>query len=139
MAQVPWDDARKHAFLAFQFNAQHQTYRERFPDAAYDVVLDGDAPVGRLYVDRRDDEIRILDIALLPEHQGRGIGRAVLKDLLAEAEAADKSVCIFVETYQQRAQALFGDLGFVQKEDHGISVLMEWRPETKGEAVRGLP
>ena len=128
LAQVPWDDAQKKAFLTFQFNAQHQHYQSEFADANFHVILDDSAPVGRLYVDRRADEIRILDIALLPEHRGRGIGGALLGALLAEAEAAGKPVRIFVESHLSRTQRLLERLGFEQVEDRGVSVLMEWRP-----------
>ena len=132
LAQVPWDDAQKEAFLSFQFNAQHQHYRSEFADAAFSVILDAGVPVGRLYVDRRADEIRILDLALLPVHQGRGIGKAVLQDLLDEATGAGKPVRIYIEIYQHRAQALFKSLGFEPAEDHGVSVLMQWQPEDAG-------
>lgn len=132
VAQVPWDDAQKEAFLSFQFNAQHQHYQTEFADADFSVILDAGAPVGRLYVDRRADEIRILDIALLPAHQGRGLGRELICKLLAEAVAAGKPIGIYVESYQHRAQALFKSLGFETKEDHGVSVLMQWQPEAEG-------
>lgn len=128
LAQAPWDDAQKHAFLTFQFNAQHQHYQREFAGATFDVVLDGPTPVGRLYVDRRADEIRILDIALLPAHRGRGIGKALLGPLLAEAEAAGKPVRIYVESHLPRARGFFERLGFIEAEDHGVSVLMAWRP-----------
>lgn len=127
LAQAPWDDAQKQTFLSFQFNAQHQHYQTEFANAAYSLILDAGTPVGRLYVDRRADEIRILDIALLPAHQGRGIGRVLLEELLAEAAAAAKPVRIYVESYQQRARALFESLGFEAVEDHGVSVLMHWQ------------
>ncbi len=130
LAQTPWDEAQKKAFLTFQFNAQHQHYRSEFATADFHVILDDDTPVGRLYVDRRADEIRILDIALLPEHRGRGIGSALLGALLAEAEAAGMPVRIFVE--QPRAQRLFERLGFEQAEDRGVAVLMAWRPDADG-------
>ena len=126
LAQVPWDDAQKKAFLTFQFKAQHQHYQSEFANAAFHVILDEGTPVGRLYVDRRADEIRILDIALLPRHRGRGIGSALLGDLLAEA--AGTPVRIFVENDQGRARSFFERLGFEQAEDHGFSVLMAWRP-----------
>jgi ribosomal protein S18 acetylase RimI-like enzyme len=132
LAQVPWDEAQKEAFLAFQFNAQSQHYQQSFSQADFDVVLRDGVAVGRLYVDRRADEIRILDIALLPEHQGRGLGRALLRDLLKEARAAGKPIRIYVESYQQRALRLFEDLGFGQKEDQGVSVLLEWTPGADG-------
>ncbi len=130
--QVPWDDAQKRAFLSFQFNAQHQHYQRQFADADYSVILDEGTPVGRFYVHRRADEIRILDLALLPEHRRRGIGSALLKDLLATAEAAGKPVRLYVESYQQGALRLLEHLGFAPTRDHGISVLMEWRPGASG-------
>ena len=132
LAQVPWDQAQKEAFLTFQFNAQHQHYQNEFTDADFNLVLDDGAPVGRLYVDRRADEIRILDIALLPERRGRGIGNALLGPLLAEAEVAGKPVRIFVESHLPRARRFFERLGFEEDEDHGVSVLMMWRPDNDG-------
>ncbi len=125
---MPWDEAQKQAFLTFQFNAQHHHYQDTFATADFHVILDEGAPVGRLYVDRRADEIRILDIALLPEHRSRGIGSALLDALLAEAETAGKPVSIFVESHPPRARRFFERLGFEEAEDQGVSVLMEWRP-----------
>ncbi len=128
LAQTPWDEAQKKTFLTFQFKAQHQHYQSEFADADFHVILDDDAPVGRLYVDRRADEIRILDIALLPEHRGRGIGGTLLDALLAEAEAQGTPVRIFVENHPPRARRFFERLGLEEAEDHGVSVLMAWRP-----------
>ena len=128
LARVPWDETQKRAFLTFQFTAQHQHYQDHFAEAEYCVVLDGGLPVGRLYVDRRVDEIRILDVAVLPEYQGQGIGRTLIQTLLREAEAAGKPVRLYVENFQQRSQAVFRQLGFEPKEDHGLSLLMEWQP-----------
>lgn len=126
---VPWSDDQKRAFLRFQFDAQHQDYRTRFADADFHVILNDGTPVGRLYIDRRADEIRILDLALLPPHRGRGLGTAVVHDLLDEAKTTGKSVRIYVEHYQQAARRLFEQLGFEQTEDHGLSVLMAWTPK----------
>ncbi len=67
MAQVDWTREQIEDFLRFQFEAQHKYYMEQFPDAAFDLILLDGEPVGRLYVDRRDDEIRLIDIALLLE------------------------------------------------------------------------
>ena len=128
LAQVPWDDAQKRAFLTFQFDAQHRHYRQAFADADFCLVLCDGQPAGRLYVDRRADEIRILDVALLPAFQGRGLGRAVLADLLQEARTAGKPVRLYVEAYQHRARSLLASLGFEVVEQHGLSALMAWTP-----------
>jgi ribosomal protein S18 acetylase RimI-like enzyme len=127
MQLVPWSDAEKEAFLRMQFTAQHKHYQEHYADAEYLVVLREDQPIGRLYVDRRETELRVLDIALLPEHRGQGIGGRLMRDLLAEAAAAGKAVRIHVE-HNNPAMRLYDRLGFVKIDENGVYYLMEWTP-----------
>jgi ribosomal protein S18 acetylase RimI-like enzyme len=126
MALVPWDAAQKQAFLQMQFSAQQTHYRAYFPEARHDLILAEGQPVGRLYVDRRETEIRILDVTLLPETRGRGIGTQILLDLMEEADHGNKSCSIYVESFN-RSLGLFQRLGFVKTEESGASWLMEWR------------
>ena len=107
MAQVPWTDEEKATFLRFQFDAQHKYYLEQFAEASYDVILQGHEPIGRLYVDRRADEIRVIDIALSSEHRRDGIGGALLEEILAEAGVKGLAVQIHVER-NNPAQGLLG-------------------------------
>jgi len=65
MELVDWSESDKHAFLWQQFTAQHTYYQQHYATASFQVVLRGDAMVGRLYVSRGPTEIRIVDIALL--------------------------------------------------------------------------
>src|SRR5262247_4539233 len=88
LAVVDWDEAQKAAFLHQQFTAQHQFYQERYTQTDFLIILRDVVPVGRLYVARWQDEIRIVDIALLPPSRNAGIGSAILRDLLAEAAVA---------------------------------------------------
>jgi ribosomal protein S18 acetylase RimI-like enzyme len=129
LAVVPWSAAEKEEFLRMQFRAQDVHYRQHYADARYDVILLDGEPVGRLYVDRRDDEIRIIDIALLAEHRRKGIGGSLLRELLDEAAAAGKPVRIHVE-HDNPAMSLYTRLGFVKVGDTGVYDLMEWRPDT---------
>ena len=130
LAVVPWDDTQKEAFLSAQFDAQDRWYGEHYTRASRDVVLvDGD-PAGRLYVHRGEAEIRIVDIALLPEHRGNGVGTSLLRDLLTEAGAAGKSVTIHVERYNA-ALRLYERLGFSVAEDKGVYLFLEARPQVK--------
>lgn len=124
---VPWTPAEKAAFLRQQFQAQHAYYQEHYTGTRFEVILRDGQPVGRLYVARWPDEIRIVDIALLPEHRGAGIGTGILRDLLAEAVAAGKPVRIHVERLNP-ARHLYERLGFLPIEDKGVYHLMEWRP-----------
>jgi ribosomal protein S18 acetylase RimI-like enzyme len=125
LAVVPWSEAEKQAFLAMQFRAQSTYYREQFAQAEYRLILLGDEPVGRLYLDRRADEIRIIDIALLAEYRRKGIGSHLLGEILAEGEAAGLPVRIHVEK-NNPALGLYRRLGFRETEDQGVYYLMEW-------------
>src|SRR5947207_14155770 len=78
LAQVPWTDEQKAAFCRMQFAAQRQHYQEHYAGASFDVIELEGQPIGRLYVARWASEIRIVDIGLLPEYRGRGIGSEVL-------------------------------------------------------------
>jgi ribosomal protein S18 acetylase RimI-like enzyme len=129
LAPVPWTEAQKEAFLRMQFEAQSRDYAANYPDAAFLVILVDGAPAGRLYVDRREDEMLIVDIALLPEHRGNGVGGAILRDLLAEAAAAGKPARIHVE-HLNPALRLYERLGFRRIDEGGIYLLMEWTPGT---------
>jgi ribosomal protein S18 acetylase RimI-like enzyme len=123
LALVSWDDATKRAFVAQQFAAQEQHYREHYPGATFDVIEADGGPAGRLYVHRGDADIRIMDIALLPECRGRGIGTRVLRGVLAAACASARSVSIHVERGNP-ARRLYERLGFRVVGEHGIYLLM---------------
>ena len=125
--QVDWDARQKDDFLHMQFEAQHSHYTEHFPDADFQLVLKGDEAIGRLYVDRRSDEIRIIDIALLPEFQREGTGSGLLEALLDEARQFDLPLRIHVEKFNP-ALGWYDRLGFRQIEDKGVYLFMEWTP-----------
>jgi ribosomal protein S18 acetylase RimI-like enzyme len=89
------------------------------------VVVDG-RPAGRLYVARWPEELRVIDIALLPEYRRRGIGTALLRALLEEAGASGRPVRIHVERFNP-ALAVYEKLGFRLLEDRGVYLFLEWR------------
>ena len=132
MDLVDWDAAQKRAFLRMQFRAQDQFYKENYTGAEYQVILLDDQPVGRLYIQRRKDEIRIMDISLLPEFRKRGIGSALLNQILDEAARSNLPVTIHVERFNP-ALHLYERLGFRLQEDKGIYFFMKWLPATMGQ------
>jgi ribosomal protein S18 acetylase RimI-like enzyme len=121
---VDWSADQKAAFVQQQFEAQDAYYREHYHPATFDVIEVDGASAGRLYVARWEDEIRIIDIALLPEHRGRGIGTALLRELLAEGARAGKRLSIHVELHNP-ARRLYERLGFVPVEERGLYLLLE--------------
>lgn len=127
MALVNWDEAQKSAFLQQQFAAQHQHYQRYYADAAFHVILVDDVPAGRLYVARWRNEIRIVDIALLPAFRRLGIGTRLLRDLQEEGRQSERRVSVHVEMHNP-AQQLYKRLGFSRASQYGIYWLMVWEP-----------
>ena len=130
LAPLGWPAAEQQAFLKMQFAAQWQSYRAQFPTADFQMILWDGSPIGRLYIERRHDEIRGIDIALLPEYRQAGLGTAIIQDLLAKAAREHKPFRIHVEKFN-RAQHLYTRLGFTTLADDGMYLLMEWRPDPR--------
>jgi ribosomal protein S18 acetylase RimI-like enzyme len=130
LAALGWSEAQREAFLRTQFRAQHQSYMAQFPAADFAIILWHERPIGRLYIERRADEIRGIDSAILPAYRQAGIGTAILQDLLAEATRCRKPFRIHVEQFN-RAQRLYERLGFRTLADDGVYLFMEWRSEVR--------
>lgn len=125
---IDWTPDQKEGFLRHQFELQHRFYQEHFKQTAFDLLLRDGRVLGRLYVDRRGDEIRIVDIALLPEFRGQGLGARILRELLDEAAQRRVPVRIHVER-ENPAIRLYQRLGFREVEDQGVYRLLEWASE----------
>jgi ribosomal protein S18 acetylase RimI-like enzyme len=121
-----WSPEMIRAFLLQQFEAQCAHYEQHYlrHGAIFRLILEHGNPVGRLYTFRGSEELRVVDIALAPEARGRGMGTAILKDLLLKS---DKPVTIHVEK-QNPAMRLYQRLGFSRIGEHGYYDLMEHRP-----------
>ncbi|WP_036218082.1 GNAT family N-acetyltransferase [Calidithermus chliarophilus] len=126
LAPVPWTLEQKQAFLESQFELQHRHYREHYAGARFDVVELEGQPVGRIYVHRTPQEVRLMDIALLPEHRGKGIGGMLMGNLLEQARRAGQSVTLHVEE-NNPARLWYERLGFERLEERGVYWFMRWR------------
>lgn len=125
VASTGWPAGQQRQFLQMQFDAQDAHYRQHYPDALWLVIQKGIVPAGRLYIEDRERERRIIDIALLPEFRGRGWGEAILRDLMEAAAETGRGVSIHVEKTNP-AMRLYRRLGFRTVEDKGVYDLMEW-------------
>jgi ribosomal protein S18 acetylase RimI-like enzyme len=138
MALVQWDSSQKESFLRSQFQLQSAHYHRYYQAASYLLILAEGSPVGRLYVDRTPQDIHILDIALMLEYRGAGIGSVLMKELLEEAAASNRTVTLYVERFNP-AQKLYLGLGFEPIKDEGVYFLMQWRPDRSSAAEQAPP
>jgi len=127
MERFPFDDAQKQVFLDHQFAAQFEHYGIHYPTCERNIVERDGVPVGRFWVDEWRDQIRIVDIALLPECRGAGIGSGLLHEVLDRGSACGKPVTIHVEAFNP-ALRLYQRLGFEKVDTNGVYFLMRWTP-----------
>jgi ribosomal protein S18 acetylase RimI-like enzyme len=125
-----WDDNQKLAFVSMQFNAQRRCY----PEADNKIILLNQRPIGRMLVGRTEDEILLIDIAVLPEHRNAGIGTSLIRNLLSEAAAAEKPVRLHVFKYG-RAVHLYERLGFSTVSSDSAYLEMAWVPDDRSQVV----
>jgi GNAT superfamily N-acetyltransferase len=134
LAPLPWSAEQKATFIAMQFAAQSAHYAQHYTGMSADVVLVDGEPAGRWLVARWREEIRIVDITLLPPFRGRGAGSALLAELMDEATELGKPLSIHVER-NNRALGLYTRLGFAPVGETGIYLRMEWDPSDRGAAI----
>lgn len=124
LAPVPWDDATKQQFLDFQFEAQDREYHTRHPHGRFLVIEVAGERAGRLYLSKMPEELRILDIALLPPFRGAGRGEALIRRVMAEADELGVRVSLHVERWNP-ARRLYERLGFSVRGETDVYYLME--------------
>ncbi len=130
MKHFPFDEFQKRQFLDQQFGAQYQHYQIHYPTCERNIIEEDGQAIGRLWIDEWRDQIRLVDIALMPEWRGSGIGTSLLRDVLARGAAAGKPVTIHVEGFNP-ALRLYERLGFEHVDTNGMYYLMKWTPPAK--------
>jgi ribosomal protein S18 acetylase RimI-like enzyme len=127
LASIEWPEVVRRAFLDSQFAFQHHHFTTHFERAEFLVLEHYRDPVGRLYLLRESPRWLIIDIALLPEWQGRGIGGTLLRQLQQDAQdARTQGLALHVRLDNPRAQALYARLGFRHESVEGMHQLMHW-------------
>jgi len=127
MTRFPFDEAQKKVFLDQQFAAQFEHYGIHYPTCERNIIEKDRQAIGRLWIDEWRDQIRIVDIALVPECRGSGIGSRLVHEVLDRGAAAGKPVTIHVEAFNP-ALRLYQRLGFEKVDTNGVYLLMRWTP-----------
>lgn len=135
-AVLPLAPAQREMLVRMQFEAQRSGYRAQFPESQDFVIIAGGEPVGRLWLDESGATARVLDIVIAPGQQGRGIGRAVLEQVIEKAESARKAVQLYVDRMNGRAFELYQRLGFIVNSGDEIRLEMVRVPQERADRER---
>jgi ribosomal protein S18 acetylase RimI-like enzyme len=127
MVHFPFDEPQKRAFLDQQFAAQFEHYGIHYPTCERGIIERDGTPVGRLWVDEWPDQIRLVDIALMPDSRGLGIGSMLVRQVMDRGASSRKPVTIHVEAANP-ALRLYQRLGFERIDTNGVYFLMRWTP-----------
>jgi ribosomal protein S18 acetylase RimI-like enzyme len=110
-----------------QYEARTGSYEAQFPDSGNSVVLSGDAPIGQFWVFRTPEEFLVVDIALMPDHRGSGVGATLMKQFMAEADAARVPVRVTVASNNPGSLRFHQRLGFRIISEEPMYYTMEYR------------
>lgn len=126
MQATGWPEPVRLAFLHDQYRLQDLHYNTHYDGAACGVIEASGRPAGRLYLLERDRDLRIVDIALMPEFRGQGIGGGLIAAVQQQARGLGANrVSIHVEQTNP-ALRLYERLGFRKVELRGVYHLLEW-------------
>lgn len=123
-----WSEEQKQAFIMMQSMAQLAEYKTKFSGAHYLIILYKKKDVGRFYTWENDDEIRLIDITILLQYRGKGIGKLLLGELIKKANKVQKKISLHVEPTNPALQ-LYLRLGFIYIKNNGRHYYMERNPE----------
>ena len=128
IADWGWTAAQQDAFIKMQFNGHERSYAMQYPEAAHQLILYKDEEVGRLITFRTEQEIRLADVALLPQYRNLGIGAAIVRELCDEAARANLPVRLQVAK-SNPAIRLYERLGFQRIGESDTHFQMQWQDD----------
>jgi len=130
MALTGWNAQQQELFLRMQYEAQRSSYLMQMPDAEYWVIRRDEMAAGRLILHRTSEKIYVVDIALIPEFRGLGIGSDLMEAIMHEASLAGKAVGLHVERFNP-ALRWYERLGFTVIGSGPIYLEMVWRTQSQ--------
>lgn len=128
LAGLGWPAAQLEAFLRMQFTAQQRSYESAYGQSEHQIVEQDGQPIGRLMVLREKDSVLLVDISLLAEHRGHGIGGGLVRELIQQCTRAGATLRLQV-LKTNPALRLYQRLGFTRTSEDQMYIQMERRPD----------
>ena len=119
--------------MDFQYQAKSTGHGESYPDAQHYMIEKAGEVIGRLVIDFGHNEVRIVDITVLPAWHGQGVGKTVLQAMQKVAGNLRLPIVLTALRNNLRAVTLYQQLGFrldPANRPGGVRLLLRWEPAT---------
>jgi ribosomal protein S18 acetylase RimI-like enzyme len=116
----------REALMEMQYRGREMSYTAQYPEAeSWILCLQNGTAAGRHLVAREPSGFHEIDLAVLPEYQGRGLGTFALQQLQRRARAEGVDVTLNVAKANQ-AERLYTRLGFERMSEDEVFRHMAW-------------
>ncbi|MGO9776268.1 MAG: N-acetyltransferase family protein [Terracidiphilus sp.] len=126
-ALAPVTPTQREQLIRMQFRGQMSAYTQMYPNSCYHIVLLDGKPVGRLWVAPGEAEFHLVDIAVHPRLQSKGIGTVLIQRLQQEAAKARLPIRSCVFKFNPGSLRFHQRLGFAIVREDEMHYYMEWR------------
>ncbi len=116
---------------------QQRLHQRRFAAQDFRVIMVAHRDVGILAVVVQPDCLQLDQLFILPEYQGKGIGRRCMALVIEEAGGLHLPMCLRVLKVNPRALAFYERIGFVRTGETDTHVLMRHDPPAGDAPVPG--
>jgi ribosomal protein S18 acetylase RimI-like enzyme len=115
----------KDRLIALIYAGFERHYKTLAPTADDRLILLSNEPIGRMIILQMRDEIRLADLALLPQYRNKGIGSTLIGELQTESVMTKRPVRLQAGKYD-RVLRLYQRLGFYKTSTSGPYLYLEW-------------
>lgn len=114
--------------LRQQFAIEGKQYYKMYPHAVRSFIMINDIPVGQLLACEQENYLRIIDIGLLEEYRGAGIGSFLIEGLIKDMSLKGKGITLQVSWFNRRAYQFYIRCGFRVTKKLDVAYEMEYKP-----------
>lgn len=127
LTAINLDETQKKHLLELQFKAREIYYRQNYLAADFWMIEREGKVIGFVYLEKKDNAVRIINLGMLKEFRSQGIGTEILQDIISFANSNCLSVILHVQN-SNPALYLYKRMGFeVIGDTSGIYHLMQYK------------
>ncbi|WP_046226151.1 GNAT family N-acetyltransferase [Paenibacillus dauci] len=126
VASWGWTPEQLHSFLHMQFVMQQSYLDNRYPQLDRRLINSDQTAIGQMTIFHGENELRLVDLAVLSRYRNQGAGTFILQELQRQAAAYAIPIRLQVRLDNPRAQRLYQRLGWHEISLEELHMEMEW-------------